>query len=75
MIKMIKMRPKKEIRRKLEKIARDNMVSIDAVMQILEDYVVWRKRKSGKNRPLSSEERKAVACWTATSGILSPEEE
>ena len=67
--------PKKEIRRKLEKIARDNMVSIDDVMQILEDYVVMKKRKSGKNRPLSPEERKAVACWTATSGILSPEEE
>jgi len=69
------MHPKKEIRRKLEKIARDNMVSIDDVMQILEDYVVMKKRKSGKNHPLSPEERKAVACWTATSGILSPEEE
>jgi len=51
------------------------MVSIDDVMQILEDYVVMKKRKSGKNHPLSPEERKAVACWTATSGILSPEEE
>ena len=69
------MHPKKEIRRKLEKIARDNMVSIDDVMQILEDYVVMKKRKPSKNRPLSIEERKAVACWAATSGVLSPEEE
>ena len=69
------MHPKEEIKCKLEKIASDNLVSIDDVMRILEDYVVMKKRKSGKNRPLSSEERKAVACWTATSGILSPEEE
>ncbi len=71
-----KMHPKKEIKCKLEKIASDNLVSIDDVMQILEDYVVMKKRKSGKNRPLSIEERKAVACWAAaTSGVLSPEEE
>jgi len=72
-IKMIKMRPKKEIRRKLEKIARDNMVSIDAVMQILEDYVVWRK-KSSKNAQLSTEEKQAVARWSAASAIFHPEE-
>jgi len=71
----MEMHPKEEIRCKLEKIARGNLVSIDDVMQILEDYVVMKKRKSGKNHPLSSEERKAIACWTATSGILSPEEE
>ena len=69
------MHPKKEIKYKLEKIASGNLVSIDDVMRILEDYVVMKKRKSGKNRPLSIEERKAVACWAATSGVLSPEEE
>ena len=68
------MHPKKEIRRKLEKIAHDNLVSIDDVMQILEDYVVWRKRKSSKNVQLSTEEKQAVARWSAASGILSPEE-
>lgn len=69
------MHPKEEIKLRLERIACDNRVSIADVMRVLEDYVVMKKRKPSKNRPLSIEERKAVACWAATSGVLSPEEE
>ena len=55
---------KYEIKRKLKEISRNGMVSIEDVMRILDDYVIWRKRKKAKPVQLTPEEKQQLEAWS-----------
>jgi len=57
---------KYEIKRKLKEISRNGMVSIEDVMRILDDYVIWRKRKKAKPVQLTPEEKQQLEAWSKT---------
>jgi len=64
---------KYEVRRKLKQIAKNGMVSIEDVMRILNDYVIWRKRGKAKTVELTPEEKQKLEAW-GKSTVYSPEE-
>jgi len=55
-----------EIKQKLKEISKNGMVSIEDVMRILDDYVIWKKRRKAKPIELTPEEKQELEAWGKT---------
>ena len=61
---------KYEIRQKLKEISKNGMVSIEDVMRILDEYVIWRKRKKAKPVELTPEEKQQLDAWSKSTAYF-----